>query len=136
MTGTENKLDHVVDPAGNQNSEGISSSSSTPTTQGFSAPWMTDVEKARQDSAKDIERVNNLMIGLVIFIAITFIVEIAVMNYDRIKDKDIYLNYNQLYKDYFDESSELKEDINVQKTELNNLNNKIETLKARNPYLK
>ncbi len=94
------------------------------------------VNKIKEDSDEKISQVNLIMIGVVLFIVITFIIEIYHTNADRIKDKDMYLQYTQMYKDYFDESSELKEVVNNELLIIKDLENKLETLKARNPYLK
>lgn len=85
-------------------------------------PWQGDVERVKKDMM-------GFIIGIVIFITITFVVEIATMNLDRIKDKDIYLNYNYLYKEYFDENSKLR-------NEVGDLKHQIELLRIKNSYLK
>lgn len=94
------------------------------------------IAEVKSENKKDIERINGIMVGVVIFIAVTFIVEICTMNLDRIKDKDLYLQYNQLYKDYFDESLKSKENINQEILKINDLENRFELLKGKNPYLK
>jgi uncharacterized membrane protein SpoIIM required for sporulation len=94
------------------------------------------IAEVKSENKKDIEKLITIMVGVVIFIVVTFLIEIWSMNYDRIKDKDIYLQYTQMYKDYFDESSKLKEIINEQKFNVNNLGNNINLLKIKNPYLK
>lgn len=92
--------------------------------------------KVKDETKRDNEKLSNIMAGVVIFIAVTFLIEICTMNMDRIKDKDMYLQYTQMYKDYFDESSKMKEIINEEKINVNNLENNINLIKIKNPYLK
>jgi len=80
---------------------------------------------------KEIDRVNNLFIGLVIFIAVTFIVEIVMMNYDRIKDKDLYLNYNELVERFMEKDTELQLKIQEQDFEIRQLKEEIPGLQNK-----
>lgn len=114
----------------------MAKSNSSPINNQYSSETDKKIQDVKNESKKDNERVYMIMIGLVIFVVITFLIEIVVMNYDRIKDKDMYIQYTQMYKDYFDESSKMKEIINGQKIEINNLENKFELLKAKNSYLR
>lgn len=105
--------------------------STTPSSTG-----LYDPQKEIQRVEKDIERVNYFFIGLVIFVAVTFLIEIYTMNLDRIKDKDLYLKYNDLYQQYAEKNSELGEKIFEQRIEINNFKNELELLRAKNQYLK
>ncbi|MDD5639388.1 MAG: hypothetical protein PHR47_01095 [Candidatus Pacebacteria bacterium] len=95
-----------------------------------------EIAKLRQDNKEEIQKVNKILVGLVIFTALTFITEIYTMNLDRIKDKDLYLRYNDVFKSYVEENIKLRDAMNNQKIESNNLQNEFELLKAKNPYLK
>ncbi|MFA6252645.1 MAG: hypothetical protein WCV69_00020 [Patescibacteria group bacterium] len=88
------------------------------------------------DYQKSLKRVDNLLLGAIVVIAVAFITTISLVFFDLIKEKDLYLRYNDLYQKYSEESAKLKDEINNQKIEINNLGNKIEILKARNTYLK
>ena len=94
------------------------------------------ISDVKDQSKKDNEKLSNLMVGVVIFIVITFIIEICTMNLDRIKDKDMYLQYTQMYKDYFEESSKMKDILNEEKINVNDLKNNINLIKIKNPHLK
>jgi len=132
MSGEEIKTE-----AGQQTKQtyGEPVASSTPTSFSYYDP-QKEIEKLREQSKEDIGKVNYVLFGLVIFVVITFIVEIYTMNLDRIKDKDLYLRYNDLYQRYVDENVKLKDEINNQKIDFNNLKNQIELLRAKNSYLK
>lgn len=78
---------------------------------------------------KEIERINTLFYGLVVFIAITFIVEIATMNLDRIKDKDIYLNYNDLVEKYTSKNIELQLKLQEQEYKISKLQEELANIK-------
>lgn len=85
---------------------------------------------------KEIERLNGYFIAVVVVVVISFLIEIYTMNADRIKDKDLYLRYNDLYQQYSGQNSELKDKINSQNIEINNLRNEIELIYAKNTDLK
>mgnify|MGYP001608231902 CR=1 FL=1 len=93
-------------------------------------------ENTYNASKEDVKRIENWMIAVVIFVAVIFVIEIYTINLDRIKDKDLYLRYNDLYQKYSDENLESREIINNQKIEINNLWNEFKLLRAKNPYLK
>ena len=94
------------------------------------------IAEVKNENKKDNEKLFNGMVGVVIFIAVAFLIEIFTMNNDRIVDKEMYIQYTQMYKDYFEESSKIKENVNEEMIKLNNLENEFELLKAKNRYLK
>jgi len=121
-TGEETKTEAKQENVGSPSSGGAI------TFQGTYNPQQ-EIEKLRGDNKKDLEKINYLFYGLVIFVAISFLIEIYSMNMDRIKDKDLYLNYNSMYKDFFDAQTQQQKDVQDIKTS-------VELLKAKNPYLK
>lgn len=87
-----------------------------------------------------LSSVNNFMVGVVLFVSVTFIVTIISLFRDQIladkADKEIYLKYNDVYKIYSDQISSLKDKVTDEKNEINNLKNQLDLLKAKNAYLK
>ena len=69
------------------------------------------------------------MVGIVIFVVVTFWIELSAMHRNYEQDKPILLQNNQLNKDYFDKILFLNNEIQDIKTQ-------VEVLKARNSYLK
>lgn len=123
---TNSASDEKTEPK--QENVGSPSSGGAVTVQGTYNPKQ-EIEKLRSDSKKDLEKINYLFYGLVIFVTISFLIEIYSMNMDRIKDKDLYLNYNTMYKDFFDAQIQQQKDIQ-------DIKMSVELLKAKNPYLK
>lgn len=83
-----------------------------------------------------------MIIGVLIFIAVTFLSTISLMFFDLIKEKDIYLQNNNLYQNYSERSMDLIEKINELENKINEgkefskLQHDLESLKTKNPYLK
>ncbi|MFA7191846.1 MAG: hypothetical protein WC089_00905 [Candidatus Paceibacterota bacterium] len=71
----------------------------------------------------------NIMIAVVIFVVITFWIELSSMHRNYEQDKSLMLQNNELNKDYFDKVLLLNNEIQDIKTNL-------EVLKAKNSYLK
>lgn len=101
-----------------------------------------DLKDTRADvaiSKKDVERTDKMMYFVVIFFAVNFVVAVVSLYLNTIQsgnsDRDLYLQYNELYKDFFDQNFELKSQVYEQKIEINNLRNEIELLRTKN-YLK
>mgnify|MGYP001585988136 CR=1 FL=1 len=111
-----------------ESSTGVGQSSAYPT----KAEFDTLAEKQKSDQNFLLA----IMVGVVIFLTVTFVVEIYTTNLDRIKDKDLYLRYNDLYEQYEKKNSELGDKVSDQRIEINDLRNEIEMLRARNQYLK
>ncbi|MDD5696683.1 MAG: hypothetical protein PHO90_01745 [Candidatus Pacebacteria bacterium] len=99
-----------------------------------------DFAEFKERSKKDIEHVNQLMIGVVFFTAISFIVAIFLICSDNIlsskSDKELYLKYNEIFKSYSDQNFELKDKIYEQEIKINNLSTELEMLRTKNPSLK
>lgn len=123
-TSAENKTTETK----SENNFGGSSGSGAVTIQGSFNPQL-EIEKLRTDNKKELEKINYLFYGLVIFVTISFLIEIYTMNMDRIKDKDMYLNYNTMYKNFFDAQMQQQKDIQ-------DIKMSVELLKAKNSYLK
>ncbi|MEW6407801.1 MAG: hypothetical protein AB1465_03865 [Patescibacteria group bacterium] len=70
-----------------------------------------------------------IMAGIVVFVVVTFWIEIIAVHRNYNQDKSVILQNNQLNKDYFDKVLLLNNEIQDLKTQ-------IEVLKARNSYLK
>lgn len=56
--------------------------------------------------------------------------------FDLIKEKDLFLQNNNLYQEYSSKNVELMGIMKDQEIELGNLRNEIELLRAKNAYLK
>jgi len=84
-----------------------------------------------QDYQKSLKRTDNFLIGITIVIAIAFITILSLVFFDLIKEKDLYLRYNDLYQNYSETNSQLKDIIYEQKIEVNNLKNELEILKIK-----
>lgn len=115
----------------------------TPTTPSESSGWQvpqtltpTNQQASFYNPEKEIGKLHGYFIAVVVFVVITLLIEIYTMNLDRIKDKDLYLRYNDLYQKYSNQNFELNDRINEQKIEVNNLQNEIKMLRAKNPLLK
>ena len=70
-----------------------------------------------------------IMAGVVIFVVITFWIELSALHRNYAQDKSLMLQNNQLNKDYFDKVLFLN-------NEIQNIKTQIEVLRARNSYLK
>ncbi|MHB8870975.1 MAG: hypothetical protein ACYC5G_00750 [Candidatus Doudnabacteria bacterium] len=106
--------------------------SSRQTTETTPFDILKDIEHVKQD----VKQVNYLMVGVVIFIVITFLLQMYTMSMDRIKDKDLYIKYDDLYQKYNDRSDTTESEFNTLKQNFNSLNTSVELLKAKNSYLK
>jgi hypothetical protein len=99
-----------------------------------------NAQQALKTVEKQMDFLNYFIFGLVTFVVITFLIEIYAMNLNYIKDKELYLHYNDSYQRYVDENSKLKDEINNEKIDINNLKSQFQSeldlLKARNPRLK
>ena len=78
---------------------------------------------------KEIDRLHGYFVAVVVFVVVSFLGTFYIISLDFLKDKDIYLKYDDVYKNYADQNSDSK-------IQINNLENEIELLKAKNPYLK
>ncbi|MFA4937499.1 MAG: hypothetical protein WC575_04440 [Patescibacteria group bacterium] len=82
-----------------------------------------------EDYQKSLKRTDNLLIGIVVVVSVAFITTISLVFFDLIKEKDIYLRYNDIYKNNADQNSEM----NIQ---INNIENELQILRAKNSYLR
>lgn len=78
---------------------------------------------------RNLRRTDGLIIGVLIFVSVSFLTTVSLVFLDLIKEKDLYLRYNDIYKNYSDQDVE-------QKIQINNLENELNMLKAKNAYLK
>ncbi len=93
-------------------------------------------QKNLEDYKKDLKRINNLLIGITIVVVIAFITILSLVSFDQIKEKDLYLRYSDLYQNYSERNSQLKDIINEQQIGINDLENELKILRAKNSYLK
>lgn len=100
---------------------------------------MGDLGEEVAKSKKDVDRTDKIMYFVLIFFAVSFVVAVFLIYWDGILsnklDKDLYFQYNEFYKEFFDQNFELKNQIYEQKIEINNLRNELELLRTKN-YLK
>lgn len=67
--------------------------------------------------------------AVMLFVVVTFLMEISSMHRNYEQDKSLALQNNQLNKDYFDK-------VLLLQNQVNELKNQYDVLKARNSYLK
>lgn len=89
-----------------------------------------------EDYQKSLRRTDNLLIGIVVVVSAAFITTISLVFFDLIKEKDIYLQNNNLYQNYSERNVELSDTINDQKNEILILKNEIQRIYDKNNYLK
>ncbi|MCK9578401.1 hypothetical protein M0R01_02830 [bacterium] len=92
-------------------------------------PSKEEFDRLAEKQTSDIKFIFMLMVGIIVFVVVTFLIEVTCMNLNYIQDKTILLQYNQQNKDYFDKVLLLNNEIQDMKI-------KSEVLKAKNPYLK
>ena len=85
---------------------------------------------------KDLKRTDNILMLITVAFFIAFITTLSLFFFDLIKEKDIYLCYNDLYQKYSEKNNALSNKINNDKIDINNLRNEINILRAKNSYLK
>jgi len=107
----------------------IASSETIDSTGGQSHAIRKDLDALAEQQKSDKNTLWIIMTGVVIFVVVTFLVELITLSINYSQDKSILLQNNQLNKDYFDKVLFLNNEVQDVKTQ-------IETLKARNPYLK
>jgi len=78
---------------------------------------------------KDRTLLFGIMAGVVIFVVVTFWIELLSMNRTYEQDKTALLQNNQQNKDYFDK-------VLLLNNEIQDFNTQLEVLKAKNSYLK
>lgn len=88
------------------------------------------------DYQKSLRRVDSLLVGIVAVVSIAFVTTLSLMFFDLIKDKDLYLQNNNLYQNYSERNIKLGDTINGQKVEISNLKNEIQRIYDKNSYLK
>lgn len=111
----------TVSGESNETVAGIGQSSAYPSRKEFEG--LTEKQKSDQNILLII------MAGVVIFVVITFWIELSAVHRNYEQDKSILLQNNQLNKDYFDKVLFLNNEIQDIKTQ-------VEVLRAKNPYLK
>ncbi len=111
----------TVSGESNETTIGIGQSSANPSRKEFEG--LAEKQKSDQNILLVI------MAGVVIFVVITFWIELSATHRNYEQDKSILLQNNQLNKDYFDKVLFLN-------NEIQDIKIQIEVLKARNSYLK
>ena len=111
----------TVSGESNETTAGIGQSSAYPSRREFEG--LAEKQKSDQNILLVI------MAGVVIFVVITFWIELVSMHKNYEQDKSILLQSSQQNKDYFDKVLFLN-------NEIQNIKTQIDVLKARNSYLK
>lgn len=104
----------------------IGNSSDLPITQTLVS--QQDLNDTKSDLKDKLKEQNQLIIGVMIFVAITFLVSWIMIVNDNLRDKDMYLEYFSLQKDSIQSNYEIE-------IEVLELSHEIEMLKVQN-YLK
>lgn len=96
------------------------------------------ISKVEEETKRNIERyrdevgrIDRFNTGVTIVVVIAFLTTMFLVFFDLIKEKDLYLRYNDLYKDYFDKNSDLSNEISQQRIELNDLKNQMKIYEKR-----
>ena len=69
---------------------------------------------------------------IVIFVVVTFWIELIAIHFNDFQDKSILQQNNQLNKDYSEKQIEMNDKINQQKIEINSFQSQLEILKIKN----
>lgn len=109
------------------------STETQPTQTKSSVPTTPTVTEYTQ---KEIERLHNWMIAVVIGVVVAFTLGYFTFLYDTIQEKELYLRYSELYTNYLEKNAELERKVLNSEMEVNNFRNEIDLLKAKNQYLK
>jgi len=128
---TSTPLTPVATPTQIPNTLPVSSTQAYPTQESTYNP-----RQAIENVQKDVQQVNYFMVGVVVFIAVSFLISMYTTSIDRISDKTLYLQYDTMYQQYSDKNSAMSDEINQQQITIDNLQNQLQLLKASNPYLK
>lgn len=88
-----------------------------------------EINRVRQEQQSDKHLLLQVMSGIVIFVAITFTVEVVFLHMNYAQDKYLCTLNNEIVRDYTQSSVE-----NIRT--LNEIRTDFEILKARNSYLK
>lgn len=89
------------------------------------------VQKSYYNPEKEISRIWYVIIGLVIFVVITFITTFYLIISDFIREKELLLKYYDVYQGYSQDNFDLKDRINEQQIEIESLKNDIRNLKNK-----
>ncbi|OGF66502.1 hypothetical protein A3I27_00720 [Candidatus Giovannonibacteria bacterium RIFCSPLOWO2_02_FULL_43_11b] len=91
------------------------------------------LKKRIENYQSDLQKVNNFIIGIVVAVSIAFVVTTLTLYWNQIlatkADRELYLKYNDIYKNYYDS-------VYQQQKQIDQLNSNLELLKAKNSYLK
>ncbi|MDD5739065.1 MAG: hypothetical protein PHY72_04080 [Candidatus Pacebacteria bacterium] len=118
---TKQEAKTTISGESNETMSGIGGSNANPSRREFES--LAEKQKSDQNILLAI------MAGVVIFVVITFWIELSATHRNYEQDKTILLQNNQLNKDYFDKVLFLNNEIQDFKAQ-------IEVLRARNSYLK
>ncbi|MDP3792758.1 MAG: hypothetical protein Q8Q89_03425 [bacterium] len=117
--------------------------SETETTTTSEAPTETQTKSSvpttptvTEYTQKEVERLHNWMIAVVVGVVIAFTLGYFTFLYDIIQEKELYLQYSKLYTNYLEKNTDLERKVLNSEIEINNFRNEIDLLKAKNQYLK
>ncbi len=99
-------------------------------------PAPTTQQASFYNPEKEIDKLHGYFVAVVLFVVISFLGTFFLLTWDHIKDKDLYIKYNDLDQMYSQKVIELNNKINQQEIEINNLKNQMDMLHAKNVYLK
>jgi hypothetical protein len=89
---------------------------------------------------KKLDQLNNWIVGIAVFIGVTFIATQSLVFFDLIKEKDLGVRYsekyNTLYEQYTEKAITLLQKITDLEKMTINFKNQLDMLHARNPSLK
>jgi len=94
------------------------------------------IRKDLEDYRKDLKRTDGFLIAVTLVVVVAFITTLSLIFFDLIKDKDLYLGYIKMQDNYNQESTNLKDQFYQQQIKMDDLENEVKILKARNPGLK
>lgn len=91
-----------------------------------------DGEKFKKDLEeynRNLRRVDSFLVTTTLVVVVAFITTTSLVFFDLIKEKDLYLQNNNLYQSYSEKDNE-------KTIEINNLKNELNILRVKNPTLK
>jgi hypothetical protein len=85
---------------------------------------------------EEIKHIYFIVVGIVIFVVASFLLDHFLLVYDNSKQKDLDIKYMGMQDSYFLKILDLKDGLSKQESTIKDLDNEIKLLRAKNLYLK
>ena len=89
-----------------------------------------------EDYQKGLRRTDSFLFAVTIVVVIAFITTLSLALFDLVKEKDLYLRYNDMYEKYSDKYQDSLQILNAQNEKIDELETELQLLRARNQFLK